>query len=509
MKPNFVWITTDHQLYQPHISINKQFHLKNYERISRAGIHYPNAYTCCPLCSPARSSMLTGVYPHKHGVINNNFKEIVKDLAATDAPFFHTQLKENGYRTAWFGKWHCGDKSTAADCGFEGFSLPNYGCPYETEEYQSYIDRKGIESPQIKIEWSAKMLPVLNETYHVADQSSYPQNSWGPFETTGHMITPKEGHEAYFLTSLACDWIKNLSSDEPFLLKLELWGPHHPYHVADPFYNSIDPESIQLPPNFDQEIDFYMPDTYRSSVRRWACLQHHKMTTDEWKAILARAYEHSMLVDDAVGGILDYLEESGLMENTVVIFTSDHGDLLASHSGLFNKDSVMTEETMNVPLAMCGKNIPENKVDDSFVTNLDIPVTILELAGLTPPAAFDGKNLLSEEKRDFIFSEEYGELLINQFQRYIAKGSLRYTAHLNDMDEFYNLNLDPYQTRNMICDPDCVDDIADCRRTLLSEMDRLKDNCQQSQQLREQINIKLESGDETAFLKKREEFFWI
>jgi len=170
-----------------------------------------------------------------------------------------------GYRTAWFGKWHCGEKSVAKDCGFEGFSLPGYGFSYIAGEYRDYLESKKLERPRVKIEWSARLLPVENKVFTIGNKES---NLWGPFETTGHMLTQKEGHVSYFLSSIAIDWLESLKPRESFLLKLELWSPHHPYHVAEPFYNSVDSNSIQLPLSFVQDLDMDMPDTFRSSVRR-------------------------------------------------------------------------------------------------------------------------------------------------------------------------------------------------------------------------------------------------
>lgn len=124
---------------------------------------------------------------------------------------------------------------------------------------------------------------------------------------------------------------------------------HHPYDTAAPFAGSVDPAALLKPPSFS---DTYKnkPQNYRSTKEHWKCLDG--MSWEEMSRVLAVCYEHAMVVDSGLDKILNQLDTAGFLENTVVILTADHGDQLASHGGLFNKDTLMVEEVMKVPLVI-------------------------------------------------------------------------------------------------------------------------------------------------------------
>ena len=122
-RPNIVWIMTDHLLYAHHQRLTGYPKLPAYDRIAKDGIRFQNAFSCTPLCGLVRASMLTGTYPHRHGMLMNDGQCGTLADFPKDQPLMNQPLLDEGYKTAFFGKWHTGIERTAQDFGFEGFSM--------------------------------------------------------------------------------------------------------------------------------------------------------------------------------------------------------------------------------------------------------------------------------------------------------------------------------------------------------------------------------------------------
>ncbi len=191
---------------------------------------------------------------------------------------------------------------------------------------------------------------------------------------------PKETHESYFLAHLTNRYLEQRAQDgEPFCLRVDPWGPHQPYYVAPPFARTVDPQKIAPPPNFAQDY------SDRPAHQRW-CLDEilKGATTKTWPQgapVVARCYEHIARVDSALLTILDTLDRLNLSENTLVIYSADHGDLLAAQGGGFDKGWILVEETMRIPLAVCGPNVASGAQNEALVSNLDIVATVRDIAG--------------------------------------------------------------------------------------------------------------------------------
>ena len=198
---------------------------------------------------------------------------------------------------------------------------------------------------------------------------------WCGEHAIGITTTPKETHEAFFLADLACDQLETLAADEdnqPFHLRIDFWGPHQPYFPTGEFAAMYDPEDIPVYGNFADTLEG-KPDLYWNDPHRQLTDEDGRFVTPsqldwgEWQRIIARAYAHITMVDAAGGLVLDKLEQLGLAENTLVIWTADHGDGLASHGGRFDKGSYLTEEVMRVPLAMRWPGqIPADQVSEAL-----------------------------------------------------------------------------------------------------------------------------------------------
>lgn len=139
---------------------------------------------------------------------------------------------------------------------------------------------------------------------------------------------------------------------------MDVWGPRHPYDVADPFYGRVDAGKLAEHPSFSEKYE-NKPSNYAYSKQFWHCMDGMDWT--QMNQVLARSYEHAMMVDDALGRVVKKLEDLSLSENTLIILTADHGDIVSAHGGLFNKETLMVEETMKIPLVMRWDNLSPAK----------------------------------------------------------------------------------------------------------------------------------------------------
>ncbi len=228
--------------------------------------------------------------------------------------------------------------------------------------------------------------------------------------------------------------------------------------VAGGFKDTLNPSDIPEYPNFSNDFAD-RPEYHKRDREEWRNKTGFT-TWQEWQPIVARAYEHFSQTDSAFAKVLDTLERTGLSENTIVIYTADHGDILATNGGLFDKDSMLTEETMSIPMVIKWPGVTNGQQkNDSLVSNMDIVPTVLEMAGIQAPKHMDGKSLVrllktpeQNEWREDLLAEHFGHINHDDIQRVLYWQNYKYVAHMNDSDELYHLENDPFELKNRIDD---------------------------------------------------------
>ena len=331
----------------------------NIDAFSRSAINIPNAISTCPVCSPYRASLLTGMKPLSHGVFTNDVP-----LDPT-LPSLGSEFKSAGYRTAYIGKWHVHAGGRSA--------------PIPPE------DRMGFDY------WKA-----FECTHNYLNSSYYNHN-----QTT---VSRWEGYDAYAQTDDLLQYLEmHRNDDRPFFAVLS-WGPPHappPYAATSPYdqypceldgFYSVD--SLSLPPNVPAEV---------APVAR---------------ELLAGYYTHCTALDEAFGRIVEYLAARSMLDNTIVVFTSDHGDLLGSH-GLYKKQSPFAE-AIDVPFLVHIPGIGPAVREEILLEPEDIMPSLLSLCDVPVPDTVEGADLSSE-----IVGESQPQREGSLIALYVANGQWR------------------------------------------------------------------------------------
>ncbi len=452
-KPNILFLISDHHAYCGHFDFaNLKFGMPYTESLARDGIFFRNAYSVCPLCTPARSSMMSGVYPSRHGLLWNT--ECGRpgnqtDFAA-DQRLYSDYLAEAGYRNGYVGKWHCGATRLPEGFGMEGWSLPHYGKVYMSDRYKEYCRARGLGDATALIERS-----VHRPQWEGTEQVLHHESPWHFMDTSGILRGPKEGHEENFVSNLAIEKLNEFAeSDQPFSLTVSHWGPHNAYLPTGEYAGRINPSDIDELPTFRDTFEgkphrhIVHRDQKQAGKNRW------QGDWSAWQGILARCYEQILQLDDAIKDVVETLKELGLYDNTIIVYCADHGDSVASRGGLWDKASTFTEEVARIPLLVhYPKRIKEGVISGHPVSNMDVTATMLDAAGVEVPEHFDSRSLLeladNVDWREALICEHNGHDL-DIFQRIVIKGDYKYVAAVCDGDELYDLMNDPNEFINLV-----------------------------------------------------------
>ena len=492
-KYNLVFIQNDHQAFFNHYQGSGAKPLRpKFDHLCEEGARFDNAYCVTPMCAPARRTMLTGKYTHEHKQFFNY----------CDSPFSETYLevlKNAGYENYYFGKWHAG-KTDVLYKNAECFTCEGYGNPYITTEYKDYCQRLGIEKAVHKVEWAFTMDQYEEANYwpKLKTGAEYScEGTWCGEHAIGTTITPKESHEAFFLADMACRKLEEISkekSERPFALRVDFWGPHQPFFPTQEYldmYNDIPISKFgSLASKLDNKPDMYKIEWTVPFGRDNRLCQPTEITDEQWAMILKHVYAHITMLDAAGGMIVDKLRQLGLDKDTLIVWTTDHGDSIASNGGHFDKGSHMAEEVMRIPLAMRMDGfIPRGVVCDELVNTVDFPVTLLDAAGLKFTNGSFGRSILdifrddAPEWREDIMCEHmghgYGEEHISKMLRF-RNYKLIYHHEKNQINELYDLDRDRFEQKNLYYDS-TYKDVKDMmlnrlRAQLIATDDELKED---------------------------------
>ena len=429
--PNILFLMTDQQQAST-IDPSSPCRIPNLNRLAREGTRFTRAYAVNGICSPTRASLFTGVYPSTHGMVDCT--HTVPEYRArldTSLEMWSQRLHDRGYSLGYFGKWHVERSNRLERFGFDEYEVGSGG-------YAAH--RGGLGLQRGPTDYSL-LRHVHQEGYH--DRLLY-----------GVHDEPVEGSTAYYLYSRGIDFMRRAAEQgEPWCTFISTAAPGEPSHVPERYYGHYDPNAIEPPANFGDDLRD-KPNVYRRQREVWKDL-----TWEDHAQAIACYYARCTLVDEQIGRALQALEETGQADNTIVIYTNDHGIMMGNH-GLHCLGVFPFEEGYRVPLIVKwpGRGQAGN-ICAKLTNTVDLAPTILEMTGCGDLPQAQGRSLApllaGQEPSDWpddTFAEFHGQRFF-WTQRIAWTERWKYVFNGFDFDELYDLENDPHELTNLAGDP--------------------------------------------------------
>ncbi|PWS37145.1 sulfatase [Falsiroseomonas bella] len=476
-RPNILFITTDQQRADCIGAFGRKVRTPHLDLLAAES----TAFTACiapnPVCQPTRASMLTGRMPRSHGVCDNGI-----DLPPEEArDSFPAVLAKAGYDTALLGKAHFATAHTFHPTGSPEcrLSMDRYG-PNWTGPYM------GFQRVELVVE-GHNTFPPMEPPFGQAYEAWYHGDGRGALKDrlykenhgpdthgapqTWHSGLPQAWHNSNWVADRTIAYM-NEKRDRPFCLWASFPDPHHPFDCPVPWSLLHRPEDVDLPAHWTLDLD-RRPWWHKASLEGVPNLADPKLrefrakhsrtpvlTETTLREVIANYYGMISLIDHNVGRILTELNRLGLDDNTLVVFTADHGDWLGDH-GLLLKGPITYEGLIRVPCLMRGPGVPQGKTCDEPVSTLDMAATFADLAGVEKPERWHSRSLLpvarGEQTRDFAFCEwdlSDSRCGVPLNLRTVRTKRFKLTVEeISGAAEMYDLVADPQEMDNIADDP--------------------------------------------------------
>ena len=455
----------------------------NLDRLCQRGVRFDNAVCTYPLCSPNRAALITGLYPHTHGIVYN-----VNNADYPEYPGPATEqginLVDNtlgklyykaGYETHHYGKWH-----------LDGQVLPYYPDPYD-DQHQYVTEMEGVFRQvrrQSRDEWMqwygwsvpVTVSPILKRTADAIRQQAHNATFAEFVSKSGRLDLPLTEVFDVRVADKAVQRLEEMG-DVPFFLTASFNDPHDPNVVPALYYDMVSPEEVEIPNNFGVRESRFENDWSRKLVVA--------IGEDGLREMLRIYYAAVMLMDSQVGRLLDALERTGKAANTLVVFTTDHGDMAGGHGMFWKSTECFYEDVVRVPLIVSHPAMLRPGIVKQPVSSADIMPTILGLSGMRAPEGVEGDDLmplLTGAQKDNGESYSFCERItpnaahIRQFVpgmrgSFMVRGlDWKYIQYWDGDEYLYDLSADPGETRNRAH----AAAYADRKRQLQAKLDNWK-----------------------------------
>ena len=423
-KPNILFIMAD-QLAAPLLKMhNPKSKIKtpNLDKLAERSVVFDSAYCNSPLCAPSRMCLISGQLPSKIGAYDNACS------IGSDVPTYAHYLRNEGYETVLSGKMH-----------FIGDQLHGYENRLTADIYPGdYGWAVNWDEPQRRLEW-----------YH--NSSSILQA--GPCVRTNQLDYDEE--VLYKTKQYLYDYAREGTGKRPFAMTASFTHPHDPYAIEDKYWDLYEGVDIDLP---DVHINEEDQDAHSKRLQYVSEITGHKFTPEQIKRARRAYYGAVSYIDDCIGQLLDVLKKTGLADDTIIMFSGDHGDMLGER-GLWYKMSYF-ENSVRVPMLISHpRQFKPHRVSQN-VSTLDLMPTLVELIGsqLVPGLPLDGLSLMphlygSQGGHDTVFAEYMGEGTVAPLMM-IRRGEWKYITCPVDPPQLFNLTNDPKELENLATSTD-------------------------------------------------------
>lgn len=458
---NVLWIMTDqHHFEAMSCAGHPDVETPNIDVLAESGVRFTDAYCPSPVCGPSRASLFTGHYPENHGV-DGNWARFNRGVAKLPE-----RLCENGVHTALVGKLHF--VPTHETHGFE------YAKRHDSMNELYYPEKPWFSD---YMRWLAdefydgNMYEPIDEAD--ADEAAYREDDMMRFLLGSNWRT-EEQHSNTWVTNRSIEYLRE-HREEPFFLFTSYFGPHQPMEAPGRWADMYDPDEIDLPDELDNSFD---DKPLARRERDGSGAKHHfskyGWSEDQYREVLAAYYGQISMIDHGIGRLLDTLENQGLRDDTIVIFTADHGDH-AGQFGWFFKGT-MYERAARIPLII---DDPEGRTDvecDRVVNNLGLFETILDRTGIEAPETSSRTLVPLIENDDVEWCDEtYSWLGSSEM---VVDGDYKLICGEDTEDEvsyeLYDRTARPYDDHNLWNAPDRRKPQQEMLETLSSHKERIK-----------------------------------
>jgi len=445
-RPNILFIMDDQHRFDYLGCAGADFiRTPNIDKLAERGVRFTQCTTNCPVCAPSRIGLATGVQPTRLGCIQNNC------FLPLSQPTYYQQLRNHGYRVGCIGKLDLakpdhyngryGDRPSVYQWGFT-----------HPEECEGKMHAGSSQTPIGPYTYHLEERGLLQTFYD--DYSRRQKEGWAV--SCHDSPLPTDAFEDAYIGRRSAEWISNIADDFPWHLFVSFVGPHDPFDPPTEYGEKYRTADMPDPVTSDLEGK---PQYVKDRV-----VQATPEKITETRRQYCAATE---LIDDQIGEMIDALEKRGMLDNTYIIFASDHGEMLGDH-GLYQK-SVPYEPSLRVPLIVAGPNIPKGQTSNALVELNDINPTICDMAGIPTLPNIDAKSfqpILTNEAR------AHRKETISTIRNFQCIRTSRYKLidNINDVTELYDLTQDPHELNNIANQyPDLVKELSRRLKQRLTE----------------------------------------
>lgn len=391
-KMNVLFLISDqHRADHMGCSGHKMLKTPNIDKLAKDGVRFTNAFCTNPMCMPNRATLLTGYYPNVHGVRSNGM------ILSEDLPTITQTLVKRGWRTAGIGKFHhqydtaayrIKEKKTPEsfyDWVFpndKGFSPTgkNFPIPYYHYQEVEMVLGHGTALAGHYMDWLGERSPKHVETMKKRWENL--DASFGPFCEND---LPVELYPNAYIVEKTINFLERHArgdyGDKPFYIHCSFPDPHHPVNPPGSYRDMYKPEEVKLPENFDDLKNLRDHPFLKDHINVMPGAMLRKTNEEEFRKFLAYTYGTIALLDDSIGQVLAAIEKLGYADNTIIVYTSDHGDLMGEHGMLFKGPSPFNG-VFQVPMIWKVPGLTKSGVTDALISSIDYPKTILHLLGI-------------------------------------------------------------------------------------------------------------------------------